>query len=142
MKCVYCGSEMEKVKSSVSAWWGKYNVEINGVEPYVCHKCDRKVYEADEARMIQELARGYAESSLNEKPQILTVDEVADLFKVSQQTIYNMLKDGRLAASKVGREWRFHREEVERLLKPQAVAARGTTISPGDLDIINSVLGE
>jgi len=92
--------------------------------------------------MIQEIARGYADSTMIEKPGFLDVEEVSDLLKVSQQTIYNMLKDGRLSASKVGREWRFNRNEVERLFSPQAVAARGNTISINDLDIISSLLGE
>lgn len=142
MKCVYCGSEMEKIKTSVSASWGKYKIEIKGVEPYVCIDCNHKVYDPDEAKMIQEIARGYADSALVEKPEFLSVDEVSDILKVSQQTIYNMLKDGRLSASKVGREWRFNRNEVERLFTPQAVAARGNTISKNDLGIISSLLGE
>ena len=142
MKCIFCGSGMEKIKTSVSASWGKYKIEIKGVEPYVCNECDHKVYDADEAKMIQEIARGYADSALVEKPEFLNVDEVSDLLKVSQQTIYNMLKDGRLSASKVGREWRFNRNEVKRLFTPQAVAARGNTISKNDLDIISSLLGE
>ena len=142
MKCVYCGSEMGRIKTSISTSWGKYNIEIKGVEPYVCNECNHKVYDPEEAKMIQEIARGYADSTMIEKPGFLDVEEVSDLLKVSQQTIYNMLKDGRLSASKVGREWRFNRNEVERLFSPQAVAARGNTISINDLDIISSLLGE
>ncbi|MBC2728655.1 MAG: helix-turn-helix domain-containing protein [Desulfosporosinus sp.] len=133
---------MKKIKTSVSASWGKYKIEIQGVEPYVCTGCDHKMYDPEEARMIQEIARGYADSKLIEKPEFLNVDEVSDLLKVSQQTIYNMLKDGRLIASKIGREWRFNRNSVERLFAPQAVAARGNTITKNDLDIIDSLLGE
>ncbi|MDD4402626.1 MAG: helix-turn-helix domain-containing protein [Desulfitobacteriaceae bacterium] len=130
---------MAKIKTSVSASWGKYKIEIKGVEPYVCIPCDRKVYDLEEAKMIQEIARGYADSGLVEKPEFLNVEEISNLLKVSTQTIYNMLKDGRLSASKVGREWRFNRNEVEKLFAPQAVAARGNTISKNDLDIINSL---
>lgn len=39
-----------------------------------------------------------------------------------------MIKDGRLKASKVGREWRFSSEDVEALTNPAekiAIAARG-----------------
>ena len=111
--------------------------------------------------MIQELVRGYADSSIVEKPEVLTVDEVSDLLKVSPQTIYNMVKDGRLPASKVGREWRFNRIEIEKVLKPQeisivdernsisqkgtvemSIAARGNFISQNDVDLMNSLLNE
>ncbi len=161
MNCVYCGREMKKIKTSVSTSWGKYKIEIKGVEPYLCENCDRKVYEPEEARMIQELVRGYADSSIVEKPEILTVDEVSDLLKVSPQTIYNMVKDRRLPASKVGREWRFNRIEIEKILKPQeismgdrgnstsqkstdemSIAARGNFISQNDVDLMNSLLNE
>jgi excisionase family DNA binding protein len=41
---------------------------------------------------------------------------VADLLRVSNQTVYNMIKDGRLHALKIGREWRFMRKDIESVL--------------------------
>ena len=57
-----------------------------------------------------------------------------------------MLKDGRLQAAKVGREWRFPKEAVNRLMgvqeekTPLAVAARALEgkISKNDLDIMKT----
>jgi len=41
--------------------------------------------------MIQNIARGYADSVISGKPDILTVDELSDLLKATSQTIYNMI---------------------------------------------------
>lgn len=47
---------------------------------------------------------------------LLTTKQVQDLFRVDRSTIYRMAEDGRLPAVKVGRQWRFPSEHVERLL--------------------------
>jgi excisionase family DNA binding protein len=46
---------------------------------------------------------------------LLTVRQVQDILKVDRITIYRMLQDGRLRGSKIGQQWRFTRQEVERL---------------------------
>ncbi len=61
------------------------------------------------------------------------MEEVAELLRVSNQTIYNMIKDGRLNASKIGREWRFPKSQIMGVMehgrKSSAVAARGEMTS-------------
>lgn len=47
--------------------------------------------------------------------EILTVQEVADHLKISQATVWRWCNEGKLLAFKVGRGWRIHRSEVERL---------------------------
>ncbi len=42
----------------------------------------------------------------------MNVEEVADLLRVSNQTVYNLARSGKLPAAKVGREWRFRRDEI------------------------------
>jgi excisionase family DNA binding protein len=46
----------------------------------------------------------------------LTSRKVQEILKVDRITIYRMLQDGRLKGVKIGQQWRFHRNEVERLL--------------------------
>lgn len=46
----------------------------------------------------------------------MNVAEVADFFRVSNQTVYNMLRAGKLPAVKVGREWRFVRDEIKAMV--------------------------
>lgn len=38
---------------------------------------------------------------------IPNLNETADYLCVSKQTVYNMIKDGRIKAYKVGREWKI-----------------------------------
>ena len=44
--------------------------------------------------------------------EILTPDEVADILKVSKKTVLRLVHDGTLPAAKVGRAWRFRRQDV------------------------------
>jgi excisionase family DNA binding protein len=47
---------------------------------------------------------------------LYTTRQVQDILKVDRITIYRMLKDGRLKGVQVGRQWRFNRQEVERVV--------------------------
>ena len=47
---------------------------------------------------------------------LYTVRQVQDLLKVDRITIYRMLQDGRLKGIKIGQQWRFPRNEVEKLV--------------------------
>lgn len=46
--------------------------------------------------------------------QLMTVKEVAELLRVTRQTIYKMVEGGQLPAVRVGTQWRFDRERVLR----------------------------
>jgi excisionase family DNA binding protein len=48
----------------------------------------------------------------------LTVAEVADLLRINKSTVYRMAKQGRLPATRVGRQWRFRKSVLDRLLEP------------------------
>ena len=71
--------------------------------------------------MVQELSRALSE--MTEKPEILDVSQVADLLRVSIQTVYNQVKAGKLPAVKIGREWRFTRSAVMQMLTKTADAS-------------------
>jgi excisionase family DNA binding protein len=46
--------------------------------------------------------------------RVLTVKEVADYLHVHQSTIYRMLKRAQLPAFRVGSDWRFNVETIDR----------------------------
>ena len=46
----------------------------------------------------------------------LTTRQVLDILKVDRITIYRMLQDGRIKGFKIGQQWRFPLQEVERLV--------------------------
>lgn len=43
---------------------------------------------------------------------LLTVKEVSALLRVSTQTLYKLLEQGRIPAVRVGNQWRFERQKV------------------------------
>jgi excisionase family DNA binding protein len=45
--------------------------------------------------------------------ELLTPREVAKYLKITQRTLYNFLKEGRLPAIKVGGVWRFKKNELD-----------------------------
>ena len=46
--------------------------------------------------------------------KIMTVKELADYLKVHASTVYRQLKLGQLPAFKVGSDWRFNVEAIDR----------------------------
>lgn len=55
-----------------------------------------------------------------EKPQFLTVAEVAELARVSRMTVYRMVHAGELPAIRVGKSFRVPQAAVEDMLQGQA----------------------
>ena len=52
---------------------------------------------------------------------LLTVGEVANLMRVSNMTVYRLIKAGQLAAIRVGKNYRIRRTDVDRYLTDRAV---------------------
>jgi putative molybdopterin biosynthesis protein len=50
--------------------------------------------------------------------QSMTVEEVAKLLRVSRQTIYNMIRAGKIPHFRVGNKVRFNRADIEAMMKP------------------------
>jgi excisionase family DNA binding protein len=52
--------------------------------------------------------------SLSDVAPVLTVQDLAYYLKVHPSTVYRLIKAGKLPAFKVGRDWRFNVEEIDR----------------------------
>ena len=50
-----------------------------------------------------------------EDSKVMTVKELSGYLKVHPSTIYRQLRRGRLPAFKVGSDWRFNVESIDRL---------------------------
>jgi excisionase family DNA binding protein len=48
------------------------------------------------------------------RSQVMTVKELSDYLKVHPSTVYRQLKRGELPAFKVGGDWRFNIESIDR----------------------------
>jgi excisionase family DNA binding protein len=51
---------------------------------------------------------------------VLTTEEVAKLLKISEATIYRQVEKGFLPGFKIGRQWRFRREDIEIFMKERS----------------------
>jgi excisionase family DNA binding protein len=58
--------------------------------------------------------KGISQMLTNDSSHVLTVKELSDYLKVHPSTIYRQLKRGRLPAFKVGSDWRFNIESIDR----------------------------
>lgn len=54
--------------------------------------------------------------------KVYTLDEVADIMKVTKRTLYNYIKAGKLHAVKMGKYWRVSEESL------QAFISNGTPV--------------
>jgi len=55
---------------------------------------------------------------------LLTVSEVAERMRVSNMTVYRLIKSGQLAAIRVGKNYRLRGNDVEQYLADRAVRIR------------------
>lgn len=52
---------------------------------------------------------------------LLTVGEVAGIMRVSNMTVYRLIKSGQLSAIRVGKNYRLRRSDIDRYLSDRAV---------------------
>jgi excisionase family DNA binding protein len=57
-------------------------------------------------------------------PEVLTVEEVAQLLHLHVMTVYRLAKEGKLPGFKVGGRWRFQREVLEQWMVDRAQLSR------------------
>lgn len=126
---------MIEKETEITSGWGEYELAIKGVRAFICENCGAISLRAEEVKMMEDISRGFAERPEEERPDYLNVEETADLLRVSTQTVYNMIRSGRLKGTKFGREWRFLRKNIESLLQPEhAIAARNTSTASYEED--------
>jgi excisionase family DNA binding protein len=58
--------------------------------------------------------------------RLLTVAEVADTMRVSNMTVYRLIKSGQLGAVRVGKNFRIRESDVDRYLRERTVRPEGT----------------
>ncbi len=76
-------------------------------------------------------------------PEVLTPEQVAEYLQLRTETVYRYIKDGRLAASRLGRTYRIPRQNVDLFLLANstkadvrdALFARVMDIAKGGADV-------
>jgi excisionase family DNA binding protein len=62
---------------------------------------------------------------------IMTVEEVAKYLKLKPQTVYKWAQEGRIPATKLGKEWRFRRRILDEWIDT------GIALSAGGFDLLH-----
>ena len=52
--------------------------------------------------------------------EILTIKELCDVLHVHRATIYKMAKQGTIPSFRIGSDWRFRRDEIERWMADES----------------------
>ena len=60
---------------------------------------------------------------LHARARFFTVNEVADLLRVSRMTVYRLIKEGQLKALRVGRSYRLREDDVDEYLSARYTEA-------------------
>ncbi len=51
----------------------------------------------------------------------MTVKELSDYLKLDRMTIYKMLKEETIPASRIGHQWRFFREDIDAWIRSHRI---------------------
>ena len=54
---------------------------------------------------------------MNNTKEIMTIHEMAEYLRTPLSSLYKFAQDGKIPCQKVGRNWRFRREAVDRWLE-------------------------
>ena len=74
--------------------------------------------------------------------ELMTVEEVAAYLRVTEKTIYRLLKQGSIPATKVGHQWRFNKTAIDKWLQQNSVRARATILVVDDKELIRTLFKE
>ena len=54
--------------------------------------------------------------------RLMIFEETMEYLRLKKSTLYRLVQTGQIPASKVGGQWRFKKEEIDRWLRQQQVA--------------------
>ena len=60
---------------------------------------------------------------MTSQDEVLTIPDVASLLKVTEKTVYSLVRKGDLPAFKVGGQWRFRRTAIDSWIEVKTNAA-------------------
>ena len=46
-------------------------------------------------------------------PEIMTINQIAEYFQISEMTTYKLVHEGTIPAFKIGRHWRVRRDDLD-----------------------------
>ncbi|MBM7573591.1 helix-turn-helix domain-containing protein [Aquibacillus albus] len=56
---------------------------------------------------------------MNQNADVLTIAQVANYLQISEVTTYKLVKEGKIPAFKVARQWRVKKEDLSQFIEKQ-----------------------
>jgi excisionase family DNA binding protein len=72
----------------------------------------------------------------------MTLREVARYLRVTEKTIYRLLEQGRIPATRVGHQWRFDKTSIDEWLRQKSVGAGADILVVDDEEVIRLLFKE
>ena len=74
--------------------------------------------------------------------ELMTVREVAAYLRVTEKTIYRLVRRGGIPATRVGRQWRFSKTSIDGWLQRKSIGARASILVIDDNEVIRTLFKE
>jgi len=74
--------------------------------------------------------------------ELMTLEEVAAYLRVTEKTIYRLLKRGGIPATKVGHQWRFNKASIDEWLHQNSVGTKASILVIDDEETIRLLFKE
>ncbi len=71
--------------------------------------------------------------------ELMTVEEIADYLRVTEKTIYRLLRQRKIPATKVGHQWRFDKASIDKWLHRNSAEAKASILVVDDEKMIRSL---
>ncbi len=68
--------------------------------------------------------------------ELMTLQEVADYLRVTEKTVYRLLRRNRIPATKVGHQWRFEKNSIDEWLQQSSVGGKAAILVVDDEEMI------
>ena len=74
--------------------------------------------------------------------EIMTIGELADYLRVHRKTVYRLLQQRAIPATKVGRQWRFEKASIDEWLKHRSTEYQAQILVVDDDNLIRTLFQE
>jgi excisionase family DNA binding protein len=75
-------------------------------------------------------------------PELLTLEEVAKYLRVTKTTVYRLLRQDKIPANKVGRQWRFDKTSIDEWLHQSTAKTIANILVVDDEELIRALFEE
>ncbi len=56
--------------------------------------------------------------------RLYTIEQIAEKLQISETTLYKLARSGRIPAIKIGNQWRFKMDDIDKWLESQKVTQK------------------